>query len=29
MKSAACAEVWNIPISDQVTSLYQSRQSGH
>jgi acetolactate synthase-1/2/3 large subunit len=28
-ESAACAEVWNIPISDQVTSLYQSRQSGH
>jgi acetolactate synthase-1/2/3 large subunit len=28
-EAADSAEVWNIPISDKVTSLYQQRQSGH
>jgi thiamine pyrophosphate-dependent acetolactate synthase large subunit-like protein len=28
-EAADRAEVWDIPISDQVTSLYQRRQSGH
>jgi thiamine pyrophosphate-dependent acetolactate synthase large subunit-like protein len=28
-EAADTAEVWNIPISDKVTSLYQQRQSGH